>query len=84
MSKNRCKLIASFLWTNAIVAGVLVFILFSFIDPGSVAVSMNLDVDENIFRLKSYAFGFISFWLAFNASTYLNCYFSNMRDNKLT
>jgi hypothetical protein len=84
MSKSRCKLIFSFLWTNAIVAGLLVFVLFSFIDPGSVAVSLHLDVDESVFRLKSYVFGFISFWMAFNASTYLNCYFSNIRDSKLT
>jgi len=80
VENKRCKLILSFLWTNALVAGALVFIFFSFIDPAVIAVSMKLDVDEGVFRLKSYVFGFMGVWLSFNASTFLNCYFSNLRD----
>jgi len=69
------------MWTNALVAGTLTFVFFSFIDPGIIALSMHLDVEESAFRLKSYAGGFVFTWLAFNASTYLNCYFSNLRNN---
>lgn len=77
-----CKCMISFLWTNAIVVGAMVFILFTFIDPGDIAVALNLDVDEGVFRIKAYIFSFIFFWLMFNASTFLNCYFSRIRYNK--
>jgi len=82
MKKARCKLLFSFLWTNAIVAGALVIVLFSFIDPAEIAISMMLDVDEGIFRIKSYIFTFAFIWLIFNASTFLNCYFSSLREEK--
>ncbi|MDH5570165.1 MAG: hypothetical protein OEY89_00270 [Gammaproteobacteria bacterium] len=77
-----CKCVISFLWTNALVVGVLVFLLFSFIDPADIAVAMMLDVDAGIFRIKSYIFSFLFLWLMFNASTFLNCYFSRLRYNK--
>lgn len=82
MKRTRCKLVFSFLWTNALVAGGLVFLLFSFIDPADIAVAMMLDVDEGVFRIKSYIFAFVSIWLIFNASTFLNCYFSALREEK--
>ena len=78
-----CKCMLSFLWTNALVVGALVFVLFSFVDPADIAVVMNLDIDEGIFRIKAYAFTFFFLWLMFNASTFLNCYFSKIRYNKL-
>ena len=74
-----CKCVMSFLWTNALVVGALVFLLFTFIDPADIAVAMNLDVDEGIFRIKAYVFSFLFLWLVFNASTFLNCYFSRLR-----
>jgi len=82
MKKARCKLLFSFLWTNALVAGALVFLLFSFIDPAEIAVALMLDVDEGLFRIKTYIFGFTFIWLIFNASTFLNCYFSSLREEK--
>ncbi|HEY9050028.1 MAG TPA: hypothetical protein VIQ03_00705 [Gammaproteobacteria bacterium] len=77
-----CKCVISFLWTNALVVGVLVFILFTFIDPADIATAMMLDVDAGIFRIKAYVFSFLFLWLMFNASTFLNCYFSRLRQNK--
>lgn len=78
-----CKCVISFLWTNAIVVAALVFLLFAFIDPADVAVAMHLDVDEGLFRIKAYIFAFFFLWLVFNASTFLNCYFARLRENKL-
>lgn len=78
-----CKCVISFLWTNAIVVAVLVFLLFTFIDPADIAVTMQLDVDEGIFRIKAYIFTFLFLWLVFNASTFLNCYFAKLRENQL-
>lgn len=77
-----CKCMLSFLWTNAIVVGAMVFILFTFVDPADIAIALNLDVDAGVFRIKAYIFSFIFFWLMFNASTFLNCYFSRIRYNK--
>ena len=77
-----CKCILSFLWTNAMVVGVIVFLVFTFIDPADIAVAMMLDVDEGIFRIKAYAFSFFFLWVMFSASTFLNCYFSKLRFNK--
>ncbi len=73
------KCIISFLWTNALVVGVLVFLLFSVIDPADIAVAMMLEIDERVFRLQAYAFSFLFLWLAFSASTFLNCYFSRLK-----
>ena len=77
-----CKCVMSFLWTNALVVGALVFLLFTFIDPADIAIAMNLDVDEGVFRIKAYIFSFLFLWLMFNASTFLNCYFSRLRYSK--
>jgi hypothetical protein len=74
----------SFLWTNALVVGALVFLVFSFIDPADIASGMMLDVDEGMFRIKVYALSFFFLWMMFNASTFLNCYFSKMRYGKDT
>jgi hypothetical protein len=81
-SAPSCKCVMSFLWTNALVVGVLVFLLFSFIDPAEIARNMMLDVNEGVFRIKAYALSFIFLWLMFNASTFLNCYFSKLRNDK--
>ena len=77
-----CKCVLSFLWTNAMVVGAIVFLVFTFIDPADIAVAMMLDVDEGVFRIKAYAFSFVFLWVMFSASTFLNCYFSNLRFNK--
>ncbi len=77
--KPICKSIISFLWTNAIVVGVMVFLLFTLIDPADIAIAMNLDMDEGIFRIKTYLFSFVFLWMIFNATTFLNCYFSKLR-----
>ena len=77
-----CKCVMSFLWTNALVVAALVFLLFAIIDPADIAVAMALDVDEGIFRIKAYIISFVFLWLVFNASTFLNCYFSRLRYNK--
>jgi len=42
---------------------------------------MMLDVDESVFRIQAYAFTFGFLWLAFSASTFLNCYFSRLKYN---
>ncbi len=76
-----CKCVVSFLWTNALVVGALVFLLFTFIDPAEIAVAMMLDIDEGVFRIQAYVFTFVFLWLAFAASTFLNCYFSKMKYN---
>lgn len=81
-TRPSCKCMLSFLWTNALVVAALVFLLFSFIDPADIAVTMMLDVDEGIFRIKTYIFSFMFLWLAFSASTFLNCYFGKLRHNK--
>jgi len=70
----------SFLWTNALVVGVLVLLLFSFIDPADIATTLMLDVNEGMFRIKVYALSFFFLWLMFNASTFLNCYFTKLRN----
>ena len=75
-----CKCMLSFLWTNALVVGVLVLLLFSFIDPAEIANHLMLDVNEGMFRIKVYALSFFFLWLMFNASTFLNCYFSKLRN----
>ncbi len=74
-----CKCIISYLWTNALVVGVLVFMVFAVIDPADIAVAMMLDIDEGLFRIQAYAFSFLFLWLAFAASTFLNCYFTRMK-----
>jgi len=76
-----CKCVISFLWTNALVVGALVFLVFTFIDPADIAVAMMLDVDESVFRIQAYAFTFVFLWIAFSASTFLNCYFSRLKYN---
>ena len=76
-----CKCVISFLWTNALVVGALVFLVFTFIDPADIAVAMMLDVDETVFRIQAYAFTFVFLWIAFSASTFLNCYFSRLKYN---
>ena len=77
-----CKCVLSFLWTNALVVGAIVFLVFTFIDPADIAVAMMLDVDEGVFRIKAYIFSFVFLWVMFSASTFLNCYFSKLRYNK--
>jgi len=77
----NCKCVISFLWTNALVVAALVFLVFTFIDPADIAVAMMLEVDEGVFRIQAYLFSFIFLWLAFAASTFLNCYFSRLRHN---
>ena len=77
-----CKCLLSFLWTNAIVVGAIVFLVFTFIDPAEIAIAMMLDVDETVFRIKAYVFSFLFLWVMFSASTFLNCYFAKLRYNK--
>ncbi len=79
-SAPSCKCMLSFLWTNALVVGVLVLLLFSFIDPADIATTLMLDVNEGMFRIKVYALSFFFLWLMFNASTFLNCYFTKLRN----
>ncbi len=79
---QSCKCVLSFLWTNALVVAALVFLLFSFIDPGDIAAAILPDEDEGVFRIKAYIFSFVFLWLVFNASTFLNHYFSHLRRNK--
>lgn len=78
-SAPSCKCMLSFLWTNALVVGVLVLLVFSFIDPADIATALMLDVNEGMFRIKVYAMSFFFLWLMFNASTFLNCYFNRLR-----
>lgn len=77
--KPSCKCVISFLWTDALVVAALVFMVFAFIDPADIAVALMLEVEEGVFRIQAYAFSFLFLWLAFAASTFLNCYFSRMR-----
>ncbi|NOX09184.1 MAG: hypothetical protein GXP22_06820 [Gammaproteobacteria bacterium] len=79
-----CKCVISFLWTNAMVVAAIVFLLFTFIDPVDVATAMMLDVDAGTFRIKAYVFSFLFLWVMFSASTFLNCYFTKLRDSKHT
>ena len=79
--KPNCKCVISFLWTNAIIVGAIVFMVFAFIDPAEIAIALNLDVEEGLFRIQSYAFAFLFMWVAFSASTFLNCYFSRLKYN---
>ena len=79
--KPNCKCVISFLWTNALVVGALVFLVFTFIDPADIAIAMMLDIDESVFRIQAYAFSIGFMWLAFSASTSLNCYFSRLKYN---
>jgi len=79
--KPNCKCVISYLWTDALVVGCLVFLVFTFIDPADIAVALLLDVDEAVFRIKTYVFSFLFLWLAFAASTFLNCYFARMKYN---
>lgn len=79
--KPNCKCVISFLWTNALVVSCLVFMVFAFIDPADIAVALLLEVDESVFRIKTYIFSFLFLWLAFAASTFLNCYFARMKYN---
>ncbi len=76
-----CKCVVSFLWTNALVVAALVFMIFTFIDPADIAVALMLEVDEGVFRIQTYIFSFVFLWLAFAASTFLNCYFARMKYN---
>ena len=76
---TTCKCVVSFLWTNAIVAGSLVFLLYTFVDPVDVAHSLQLVVNEGTFRIKVYFFSFFGLWILFSASTFLNCYFDKLR-----
>ena len=78
--KPNFKCVVSFIWMNAIVVGVFVFAFFTFIDPGDIAMRLQLDVDLGMFRIKAYIGTFLVLWLMFNASTFLNCYFHSMRD----
>lgn len=80
--KQNFKCMVAFLWTNALVVGVLELLLFSFIDPADIATAMMLDVEPGVFRIKAYVFTYLFLWLMFNASTFLNCYFARLRQNK--
>jgi len=79
--KPNCKCVIAFLWTDALVVACLVFLVFTFIDPADIAVALLLEVDEAVFRIKTYLFSFLFLWLAFAASTFLNCYFAKMKYN---
>ncbi|VAW56168.1 hypothetical protein MNBD_GAMMA07-2605 [hydrothermal vent metagenome] len=81
MNASNCKYVISFLWTNAIVVGVVLFLVFSFIDPADIAISLNLDVEEGAFRVQVYSFSFLFLWAAFTASTCINCYYSRLKYN---
>lgn len=77
--KPSCKCVISYLWTDALVVAALVFMVFAFIDPADIAVALMLEVEAGVFRIQAYIFSFVFLWLAFAASTFLNCYFSRMR-----
>lgn len=79
--KPGCKCVISYLWTDALVVAALVFMVFVFIDPADIAVALMLDVEAGVFRIQAYIFSFLFLWLAFAASTFLNCYFSRMRND---
>lgn len=79
--KPSCKCVISYLWTDALVVAALVFMVFVFIDPADIAVALMLDVEAGVFRIQAYIFSFLFLWLAFAASTFLNCYFSRMRND---
>ena len=76
-----CKCVVSYLWTNAVVVAFLVFMVFAFIDPADIAIALMLEVDEGVFRIQTYVFSFVFLWLAFAASTFLNCYFTRIKYN---
>jgi len=78
-NRPSCKNVISFLWTDALVVGFLVFLVFTFIDPADIAVALLLEVDEAVFRIKTYTFSFLFLWLAFAASAFLNCYFARTK-----
>jgi hypothetical protein len=69
----------SFIWTNALIVGAITFLLFTFIDPAEIAIQLQLSVDEGAFRIKAYIFTFLGLWILFNVSTFLNCYYSELR-----
>lgn len=82
MSKPSCKCILSFIWTNALIVGAITFLLFTFVDPAEIAMRLQLEVEPGIFRIKTYIFTFLFLWIIFSASTFLNCYYRQLREDK--
>jgi len=74
----KCKCVMSFIWASAIVSAALVFLFFTFIDPVDLAISLHLNVDVGLFRIKSYGIAFFGLWLLLNAAAFLNCYLSKL------
>ncbi|MBT3091433.1 MAG: hypothetical protein AB2672_00195 [Candidatus Thiodiazotropha endolucinida] len=78
LSLLKCKCLIGYLWTSAIIAGLLTIIFFTFIDPINVAKLLELDRDGAMFEVKVYASIFTFIWFTLNASTYLSHYFGQL------
>lgn len=78
MSNLKCVFSVS--WTSGIVAGVITWLLYTFIDPASLVHVLNLDMRVEDFRIQLYAGTFILIWVILNVSVYLNCYFNSLRN----
>jgi uncharacterized membrane protein len=76
----KLKCLFGFLWTSAIVAGLLSFIFFTFIDPAAIAAVMNLTGEAQTSSFGIYLGVFVFFWFTLNTATYLAFYFGQLLD----
>ena len=79
MGNLKCAFSVS--WTSGIVAAVITWLLYTFIDPAMLVHAMNIDMPVADFRIQLYAVTFLLIWVLLNVSVYLNCYFNNLRNS---
>ncbi len=69
-------------WTSGIVSGVITWLLFTFVDPAGLMNLLQPAMPEETFRIEMYAGTFLLIWALLNASVYLNCFFSSLREQR--
>ncbi|MEJ2621012.1 MAG: hypothetical protein P8163_12320 [Candidatus Thiodiazotropha sp.] len=74
----KLKCLFGFLWTSAIVAGLLSFIFFSFIDPLAIGAMMYHAGEAQTSSFWIYLGVFMFFWFSLNSATYLAFYFGQL------
>jgi hypothetical protein len=78
MSNLKCAFGVS--WTSGIVAGVITWLLYTFLDPGHLAMALNVQMPVEDFRVQLYIGTFVLIWVLLNVSVFLNCYFNSLRN----
>ncbi len=68
-------------WTSGLTALAITFLLFTFFDPGDVAISLQLPIDPGEFRIRAYLFTSVAIWAILGASVGMNCFYRSLRNS---